>query len=94
MSSSIKIKKKDKDKLNKLQAKLTLLLGRKLTQEEIMAHLLKMAERNEKDLLELILGESNPLTDKEIRKLMELPEDWGVETKEEEIDEILYGKEK
>lgn len=93
MSSSIKIKKADKEKLDRLQAKLTLTLGKKLTQEEIIAYLLELVEKKEKDLFEYILGDWKPLTDEEVNKLMELPEDWGIETKESDIDKILYGNE-
>ncbi|MHA1298832.1 MAG: hypothetical protein ACTSO9_05250 [Candidatus Helarchaeota archaeon] len=94
MSSSIKIKKEDKEKLNRIQAKLTLLLGKKLTQEDIISRLLDLVENKEKNLLEQIFNEYRPFTSKEIQKLLALSEDWGVKTKEDDIDRILYGMNK
>jgi hypothetical protein len=34
-----------------------------------------------------------PLSDKEIKKILSLPRDCGVVTREEDIDKYLYGKE-
>jgi hypothetical protein len=33
-----------------------------------------------------------PLSDEEIEKIRQLQRDWGVETTEEEIDDLLYRK--
>ena len=91
MSVSIKIKKEDKDKLLKLQAKLTLFLNKKLTQEEIISYLLQIAEKNEELFMEQITNENKPLSDMQIKSLMDFPDDWGIETSEKDIDKILYG---
>jgi len=91
MSVSIKIKKEDKDKLLKLQAKLTLFLDKKLTQEEIISYLLQIAEKNENLFIEQINNENEPLSDVQIKSLMNFPEDWEIETSEKDINKILYG---
>lgn len=43
-------------------------------------------------MVKFIAGVKLPLPSEEVEKLMKLPTDWEVETKEKEIDEYLYGR--
>ncbi|MGQ9722028.1 MAG: hypothetical protein ACUVXA_11975 [Candidatus Jordarchaeum sp.] len=54
--------------------------------------IVKSFEGREEELIRLS-GIVRLLSPEEIEKLMKIPEDWGVETKEEEIGLLLYGKE-
>lgn len=93
MATAIKVDDATKALLDRLQAKLTLELGRKPTLQEIVDGLAKMGWR-ERELLARELGSAwRPLTPKEIRQVESGIADWGVETREEDIDKALYGGE-
>lgn len=81
MTTSIRISEEDKRALDALQAKIVLATGKKMLQQELLDMLLKF-----------IAGVKLPLPSEEVEKLMKLPTDWEVETKEKEIDEYLYGR--
>jgi len=92
MTTSVKMSEEGKCTLDALQAKILLTTGKKLSQQELLDMLVKLSAQREEELVKLITGIKLPLHPEELEKLMKLPTDWGVKTKEEEIDEILYGK--
>ena len=92
MSTSVKISGDCKRLLDKLQARLVILKGRKISQQELLDTMVRLLAEREDELLSYMAGVSLPLSPREVEKLMELPTDWGVETSEEEIDIYLYGK--
>lgn len=91
MTTSIRISEKDKRALDALQAKIVLATGKKMLQQELLDMLLKFSAEQE-ELVKFIAGVKLPLPSEEVEKLMKLPTDWEVETKEKEIDEYLYGR--
>jgi hypothetical protein len=94
MSTSVKLAEEDKKKLDKLQALVTLRSGRKLTQQELLSALIKDALAKSDEFAEVISGLKLPMNDEEFSRVRALASDWGVETRSEEIDEILYGPRK
>ena len=91
MSTSVKISDECKHILEMLQARLVIAMGRKVSQQELLDALVKFSMEREDELIGHIVGAELPLPSEEIDKLMKLPTDWGVETREEEIDLHLYG---
>jgi hypothetical protein len=92
--TSIKVSERSKRVLDALQAEATLKVGKKVSQQELLELLLTEAERRKEELISKISKRPKvPLSEKEIKRLLSLPRDWGVVTCEEDIDKYLYGKE-
>jgi len=91
MATSVKMSEEGKRILDILQARLIIATGRKISQQELLDALVKLSAGQEDELVKLITGVNLPLPSEEVEKLMKLPTDWGVETREEEIDIYLYG---
>ncbi len=91
MYTSVKITVETKRKLEKLQSLLTLVLGRKITFQEIMDAVI---DKGLKDFDSLVqhFSKKKKLSKKEIEKILsEIPTDLGIETSEEDIDKTVYG---
>ena len=93
MSTSVKLAEDDKEKLEKLQALVVLKLGEKMTQQELLAKLIQDALTRGDEFIESVKP-NVPMSDEEFGKVMSLVEDWGVETRWEEVDQVLYGGKK
>jgi len=93
MSTSVKMSEEGKRILDTLQARLLLATGKKVSQRELLDAVVKLSAEREDELVNLVTGVKLPLPSEEVRKLFALPTDWGVETREEEIDTYLYGRE-
>ena len=94
MSASVKLEDKDKAKLEKLQALLTLKGGRKVTQQELLSKLIDSALERGEELVKLVFGREQPMSDEQFKRVLDLVEDWGVEDASERIDEYVYGSRK
>lgn len=91
--SSVKIT--DKNLLEQISAKIFLLTGTKLTQQQLLTLCVSYSSDNLDDLISYISNESRIWTDEEIEKYYEENvQDFGEgsEKLSENIDEILYGK--
>jgi len=93
MSTSVKIDREDKERLERLQALITLRMGKRVTQQEILSRLIKEAYERGEDFIEGLFEEYPKLSDEEFERVLSLIEDWGVETSWEDIDRVLYGEE-
>src|SRR6266566_2937708 len=93
MSTSVKLAEDDKEKLEKLQALVTLKLGEKMTQQELLARLIQGALAKSDEFIESVKP-NVPMSDEEFGRVLSLSEDWGVETRSDEIDKVLYGSER
>jgi predicted transcriptional regulator len=91
MSTSVKLDEEDKEKLERLQALVTLKAGGKVTQQELLSMLIREALARSDEFVEKIFKTSIPMPDQEYEKILSLVEDWGVETNWKEIDQTLYG---
>jgi len=92
MSASVKMGEEEKRLLEKLQARYLLITGRKVSQQELLDLIVRFSTEREEELFGLMTGVKLPLPLEDIEEIMELPQDWGVETREEEIDVYLYGR--
>lgn len=88
MATTVRLRDEDKATLNALQARYTLATGDRISLEELLSRVLELAEAYED---ELILRDDPPqLGTEEIAAFHSGTSDWGVETREEDIDRIIY----
>ena len=90
---SVKISSLANRKLDALQARVRLRTGKRVTKQSVLEDLVERAlDRDEAPML--LPAPKYPIPSKLRRLLRTYPEDWGVETAEDEIDAILYGGER
>lgn len=90
-TTSVKLSEGAKERLDRLQAKLTL-LGHRFTKEQILELMIEMASERPGALIGRALGIPRPLPEGEIESLIEsLGEDWGVPSSSKDIDRLAYG---
>jgi hypothetical protein len=94
MSTSVKVSRADKAKLDKLQALVTLKSEGKITQQEILSALIEDAIRSGDQFAERVVVQDAPIPDEQYEKVLSLVEDWGVETSWKDVDRVLYGRKK
>lgn len=87
----MRIRDEDKAALDALQAKFLLSTGRRLSLEELLGRIIELAEAREEDLL--TEGHAPTLSAEALDAYQNAGRDWGVVTREEDIDEVLYGGE-
>lgn len=92
MSENIKINEKDKRIFDMLQAELTLKTGKKLTQQELFSSILEFVKSRKENFFGRLF--KLPLSEKDIKKIKNLQNDWGIRTTEAEIDATVYGVER
>lgn len=91
MATTVKITEETNDRLDRLQAKVFLRTGKKLRQE-ILEQLVRIGLSDETLLVLTAPRIRYPIPDKAWKKLLQrVVSDWGVVTREEELDWILYG---
>ena len=86
MATSVKMKERDKRRLDRLQGELTLRRKRKMSQQEILAWLLSLGEAEKTRLTE---DAEQPMTDREIAAMERLTVSTKTRTREEEIDRVV-----
>ena len=91
MATAVKMDEEAKSKLEALQAKIKLETGTKVTQQEILSQLVESATASESEFIDSFREPKMTLTDAEIDQFNEGTISSGVETAEEDIDDILYG---
>jgi len=94
MATSVKLSPADKEKLERVQALVTLKMGRKMTQQELLSAMISEALLRDDEFVKKISKSNLPINDEEFSRLLSLVEDWGVETRWEEVDQVLYGGKK
>lgn len=90
-ATSVKLSEKGKEGLDRLQARL-ILLGHRLTKEQILELLIEGASRTPGDLIARSEGVQYPIPNWEaiFRELVDSAEDWG-QTSWRDIDRLVYG---
>jgi hypothetical protein len=91
MATAVKMDEETKSKLEVLQAEIKLKTGKKVTQQEILARLVESATESQSAFIDSFRDGTVALTDEEIAQFNEGMISSGVETDEDDIDEILYG---
>jgi hypothetical protein len=89
MSENIKVREKDKRVFDMLQAEFTLKTGKKVTQQELFSRIIDFTKSRRENFFGRLL--KLPLSEKEAGRFRELQSDWGVVTREEDVDRALYG---
>ena len=91
MATSVKVDGRTKDRLERLQAEIRLQTGRKVTQQEILTRLVERAIESKAELIDSSRESPFPLSDEEREQFHEGMGSSGVETTEDDIDDIVYG---
>ena len=79
-----------KSRVERLQAEIKLKTGTKVTQQELLAHFVESAVETRSALIDSFRDSSAALTDEELAQFNEGRIASGVETDEDDIDDILY----
>jgi len=90
-ATTVKISKATSRKLETLQARTRLRSGERVTKQSIIEDLVERASEEEEPLI-LLRAPKYPLPEKIRKLILQTPFDWGVETREEDIDRILSGE--
>ena len=80
-----------KSKLEALQAEIKLKTDQKVTQQKILARLVESAVESRSEFVDSFRDTAVALTDEDIARFNEGMVSSGVETDEDDIDDILYG---
>ncbi|WP_336024898.1 hypothetical protein [Halobellus salinisoli] len=91
MSTAVKVDEGAKSRLEELQAEIRLRTGTKVTQQELLTRLIDDAYESREDVIDSFRRSTVPLSDAEKAAMRKGRISSGVETDEDDIDEILYG---
>jgi len=91
MATAVKVDEDAKSRLEELQAEIRLRTGEKVTQQEILTRLIDDAYESHEEFVDSFRETSVPLSAEEKEAMQQGRISSGVETDEEDIDEILYG---
>ncbi len=92
MPTTVKIDPEFKKEIDKLQAKVTMKTGEKITQQELLVRILQFVIRNEEEFFRNFIFDWQPLPDADWEKIKASISDFGKITKESTIDTELYGE--
>ena len=91
MATAVKVDEDAKSRLEELQAEIRLRAGTRVTQQELLTRLIDDAYNSRTEVIDSFRESTVPLSDAEKRQMQEGRVSSGVETDEEDIDDILYG---
>ncbi|MFB6167717.1 MAG: hypothetical protein ABEJ43_02600 [Haloferacaceae archaeon] len=91
MTTAVKMDEKTKSKLEELQAEIKLKTGKKVTQQEVLGRLVESAVESRSEFVDSFRDSPETLSDEEIEQFNQGMISSGVETDEEDIDDVLYG---
>jgi hypothetical protein len=91
MATAVKMDEETKSRLEELQAEIKLKTGTKVTQQELLARLVESAVESRAEFIDSFRDGTVTLSDGELAAFNEGQISSGVETTEDDIDDILYG---
>jgi hypothetical protein len=91
MATAVKVDEGAKSRLEELQAEIRLRTGESVTQQELLSRLIDEAYTSREELIDSFRSAAVPLSEAQKAQMREGRISSGVETDEEDIDEILYG---
>ena len=91
MATAVKMDEDAKSNLEELQAEIRLKTGKKVTQQEILSTLIQSAVDSRAEFVDSFRDGKTVLGDAELEAFNEGTIASGVETTEEDVDDILYG---
>ena len=90
MVTAVKVDEDAKSRLEELQAEIRLRAGTRVTQQELLTRLIDDAYESRAEVIDSFRESTVPLSDTEKRQMQEGRVSSGVETDEDDIDDILY----
>lgn len=91
MATAVKLETEAKSKLEELQAEITLKTETKVTQQQILTRLISSAATSTPEFIDSFREGTTAYSDEELTEFFSVTFDSGIETDEEDIDEVLYG---
>ena len=91
MATAVKVDEDAKSRLEELQAEIRLRAGTRVTQQELLTRLIDDAYESRAEVIDSFRESTVPLSDAEKRQMREGRVGSGVETDEDDIDDVLYG---
>lgn len=91
MATAVRMDEETKARLEELQAEIRLKTGKKVTQQELLSRLVQSAIESRAEFVDSFRDGTVALTDEEVERFNEGMISSGVETDEEDIDDVLYG---
>jgi len=91
MSTAVKMDEAAKSKLEELQAEIRLKTGKKVTQQELLTRLIESAVDSRTEFVDSFRDGKTSLSETEIQAFNQGTVASGVETDQEDIDDVLYG---
>jgi len=91
MATAVTVDEETKSRLEDLQAEIRLKAGQSVTQKELLERLIDDAYESRAEVIDSFRASTVPLTDAEKERMQDGRFSSGVETDEDDIDDILYG---
>jgi len=91
MPTAVKMDEAAKSKLEELQAEIRLKTGKKVTQQELLTRLIESAVDSRTEFVDSFRDGKTSLSETEIQAFNQGTVASGVETDQEDIDDVLYG---
>ncbi|WP_254864075.1 hypothetical protein [Halovivax gelatinilyticus] len=92
MTTSVKVTDTTKSRLEELQAEIRLETGRNVTQQELLERIVTGTHASTETVIDSFRDEFEGLPEKEIDRWLSDTIDSGIETNEDDIDDVLYGR--
>ena len=91
MATAVKVDEDAKSRLEELQAEIRLRTGKRVTQQELLSRLISDAHDSRDEVIDSFRPSTLPLSEEEKEQMRQGRVSSGVETDEEDIDDVLYG---
>lgn len=91
MATAVKVDEDAKVRLEELQAEIRLRTGRKVTQQELLTRLIDEAYESRGEVIDSFRESTVPLSETQKEAMREGRVSSGVDTDEDDVDDILYG---
>ena len=91
MATAVKVDEDAKSRLEELQAEIRLQTGKRVTQQELLSRLIGDAYDSRDEVIDSFRSSTLPLSEDEKEQMRQGRVSSGVETDEEDIDDVLYG---
>jgi hypothetical protein len=91
MATAVKVDEGAKARLEELQAEIRLRTGQKVTQQELLTRLIDDAYESHDEVIDSFRESTVPLSEEQKQAMQQGRFSSGVETDEDDIDDVLYG---
>ncbi|WP_226007456.1 hypothetical protein [Natrinema salinisoli] len=91
MTTAVEVDERTKSRLEELQAEIRLRTGTNITEQELLTQLINNAYESHDEVIDSFRDTTVPLSEAEKEAMGRNRFSSGVETDEDDIDEILYG---